>query len=488
MRSSLSLPSPARTPKAQPEPEIEYDPIQWMQENFVVYDTGELLELYECQIRPLREALRKDEKGNFVYNTVVWSWPKKSAKSTCVAAVVDFKCATRKRTSAKLIANDLKQADSRVGAYIRENLRQNEARLPTVRIKPSGYAIDYLNRSRIEMIPIDPTGEAGGNDDVIVYSELWGWKSKAQIQMWEEMTLSPNKFRRSQRWIDTYAGMYGESPILENLYDLGVNKGRRLWPDHEVYVNDAARLLCVWVTKPMLPWQLDEDGQAYYVEQAHSLSPEAFNRMHRNQWVSSSSAFVPEPWWLGCKGVLPQLRVRQPLVLAVDAGVTSDCFAIVGVTREARKIEAEKHEFTQVRYAQTWKAGPNGKIDFADPEAELIRLCKTYNVSMVMYDPYQLHELMTRFRRRLIAPAHEFDQGQRRSEADKHLYDLIRDQHLEWDERVPNMDDLRSHVMNANRKDDNEKLRLIKRTDDGKIDLVVALSMAAHEAKRLNIV
>jgi hypothetical protein len=65
----------------------------------------------------------------------------------------------------------------------------------------------------------------------------------------------PTKWGNAQRWIDTYAGITGESPILEQLYETGVINGVRVWDDLEVYVNDAARMLTVWVTKPMFPWQ-----------------------------------------------------------------------------------------------------------------------------------------------------------------------------------------------------------------------------------------
>jgi len=450
----------------------------------MLYDRGELLTLYDCQIRPLREAFRRNQDGSYVYNTILWSWPKKSAKSTVVAAVADLVAATRPHSSVKLVANDLKQADSRVGLYLREGLRANKERLPTVRIK--NYQIEYLNRSRIEMVPIDPNGEAGGNDDLIVYSELWGWKSPAHIKMWDEMTLSPTKYGNSQRWIDTYAGMKGESPILENLYKLGIPpNARQIWPDLEVYANDEARLLCVWVTRPMLPWQLSADGQAYYAEQRRTITPDGYRRMHGNEWVSSTAQFVPDAWLEKCQHPVDPMRPKQELILALDAGVTSDTFGMVAVTRRFDK--AQERELTTVRYARKWTPPPGGKLDFAEPEKELVRLCMTYNVSRVVYDPYQLHDMMTRFGRRLIADVAEFPQAGRRYEADKHLYDLIREEALEFDPRVPGMTDLAEHIGNANREEVGEKMHLIKRTPDDKIDLCVALSMAAHEAKAMNL-
>jgi phage terminase large subunit-like protein len=46
---------------------------------------------------------------------------------------------------------------------------------------------------------------------------------------------------------------------------------------------------------------------------------------------------------------------------------------------------------------------------------------------------------------------------------------------------------LREHIANANRKDDGDKLRIVKRADHLKIDAAVAAAMACSEARRLNI-
>ena len=35
------------------------------------------------------------------------------------------------------------------------------------------YKTSLPNNTIIEAIPIDPAGEAGGNDDLIIFSELW---------------------------------------------------------------------------------------------------------------------------------------------------------------------------------------------------------------------------------------------------------------------------------------------------------------------------
>ena len=454
------------------EPWLDICP--WVEQNFYLYDTGDLMTLYDCQRRPLELALSRDAAGNYRYNTILWSWPKKSAKSSVIAAVGDYIAMKQERASVKLVANDLKQADSRVGMYLRESIKLGQKagkRDYAIRMTPSGYKVQYPNGSAIECVPIDPTGEAGGNDDLIVYSELHGWKSKAHQRMWSEMTLSPTKFGNSQRWIDTYAGFQGESPILEQLFDVGVNQGTQVWDDLEVYTNETAKMLTVWVTEWLLPWQISEQGRQYYAQEEAQLAPNEFLRMHRNQWVSSVDTFVPYEWWKGCAAEYPAIQSNEPCILALDAGVISDCFAAVLVTRRGERV--------QVQHSQKWQPQNGVVLDYAPIEQEIRRLINTYNVLEVCYDEFQLVDMMGRLRAEEAVNVRKFSQSSPRAIADKRLFDLIRDRKLQHRDEA----DMNDHIRNSNRKpEDENKLRIIKRAPQYKIDLAVALSMAADRS------
>lgn len=449
------------------------DIVDWIQKNFRLYDTGKLMTLYDCQIRPLRLALSIDENDDFKYSTILWSWPKKSAKSSVIAAVVDYIAWNRPYSQIRLFSNDLKQSDSRVGFILRENLKLGNRR-DYVHIKPSGYSVDYENGSRVEMVPIDPSGEAGGNDDLIVYSELWGWKSKAHQLMWSEATLSPNKFGKSQRWIDSYAGHIGSSPILSMIHRAGVMEGRRVFDDLEVYANDNARMLSTWVTRPMLPWQVNEAGKAYYTEQANTLLPNEFARMHNNQWVSPAEQFVPLEWWTSCQENLPPLEAEQPIVLVSDAAVSNDTFGLLALSGRGDDTHYD------VRYARAWKPPVGGKIDFSEPEGEIRRLIDNWNCVLWIYDEYQLADMAGRFTREMLIHTYSFGQGKDRLIADKKLRDAIRDRHVHHSGEP----DLTTHIQNANAETSkgDDKLRLVKRSDESKIDLAVCLSMGLEMA------
>ena len=414
------------------------DPVGWIEKNFYIPELTGPLELQPYQKAVLRESQRKDENGKFIYSIVVWSDIKKSAKSTIAAAMALYIAHLRQWGSVKVIANDLKQADSRVAYYLRRAIELNPRMVDTVKQVRYKTTIQG-NSSTIEAIPIDPGGEAGGNDDLLIFSEMWAAKHKAIQTMWTEMTLSPTKFGYSQRWIETYAGHQGESPILEQLYRQGIKEGRKLdlsytdksgqhhdLSDLEVYANGP--LLCLWNTKPRCPWQTSD----YYASEAAVLTPNEFNRVHRNQWTSSVDTFVPPEWWSSCQANIPQVQPKETIVLAMDAGVSDDSFALCGV----RKWGADG---VDVVYSRRWLPPEGGKISFTNPdnpndretpEGEIRYLCGQYNVVMVAYDPYQLEDMANRLGREGVAWFFAFSQGSMRLTADSGLRTLIREKRL----------------------------------------------------------
>lgn len=459
------------------DPAIDADPVGWISKNFYIPETNAPITLYPCQIVPLREALSRDKAGNFTYSTVLWSAIKKSAKSSIAAAVGMWFAFRKPFSSVKVLGNDLKQAESRVYEYMRRAILLR----PDWRdsIKVNNYKITLPNYSVIEAIPIDPTGEAGGNDDLVLYTELWGWKTGKQQMMWTESTLSPTKYGQSMRWCESYAGYKGESPVLEQLYTAGVEHGRVLNDEHEMYANNAARLFVLWNTKPNLPWQTPE----YRAQEAATLAPKEFARIHENEWSEATAAFVPPEWWDACSGSLPALGQFQQMVVALDAAVTGDCFAMVGVTRHGEQSAA--------RFCRIWTPPKGGKLDYGDdddgqtdtPWAVLKQLVQSGRIAVVTYDEYQLHDFVTRVKRKMGVWCEKFDQGARRAVADKQLYDMVRDKRIIHDGHA----DLTLHIKQANQKAEGDKLRLVKRTDAQKIDAAVALSMANAEVLRLQL-
>lgn len=440
----------------------------WLEREFIVAELNAPLILEPYQRAVLREACRRAPDGKFIYDLVLWSDIKKSNKSTIAAGVVLYRALHTAWGSFKIVANDLRQANSRVFEYIRRAIELNPSLKRQAEIR--NYKITLANHAVIEAVPIDPSGEAGGNDDMISFTELHGVSSAASMRMWSELTIPPNKHGFGQRWIDTYAGHSGEAPILEMLYAECVQPEKRISlpdvpPELEVYASGSK--LCLWNTAPRCPWQTP----AYYASEASTLIPAEFDRIHRNAWSSSLQKFVPDAWWEACKQPLPALDQYRELAVGIDAGVSDDCFGIVAVSRQ--------DDMAVVRYVEKWQSTRGEKLDFREAEATLRRLAEEYNVIIFEYDPYQLHDLCFRLAEENIGYFKEFNQGAPRLVADKQLYDMIKARRV----LHSGDSDLTAHIQNANAKSDGEsKLRLVKRAEHLKIDLAVALSMAVAGA------
>ena len=96
----------------------------WIEQHFWIPepdpDTGLRgpMRLFPHQRWMLDAAHARNPDGTFRYSTVVWSDIKKSAKSTIAAAVARYRAEMTPYAEIYCIANDLKQAESRVFAYL----------------------------------------------------------------------------------------------------------------------------------------------------------------------------------------------------------------------------------------------------------------------------------------------------------------------------------------------------------------------------------
>lgn len=488
---------------------LDSDPVCWMEKNFYIPDprdpiTGQQLPPGPIRIHPvqkkiLRAALTK-RNDRFQYATIVYSTIKKSGKTRIAAGVAAWFAATQgAMNEIYCLANDGKQSADRILSAIKQAVLLN----PKLREswKVTQTAIRLPNGTFIEAIPCDPKGSAGANPGLTVWSEMWGFSNIHKERLWSEMTIPPTRWGRAFRWVESYAGYVGESNVLYDLYDVGKENGRRhrafLDPrGPPIYYNEPAKQFTYWdegdVARRM-PWQLGPDGAAYYLEEATTLMPSEFDRIHRNMWIEPIDKAIPIEWWDACMGPVPPLGPRTPIVVAVDASVSGDCSAMVAISRHPSKKLQDKH--TMVRMFRAWEPPAGGKIDLTETiETTLLRWISEYNVVEVAYDEYQLHKMMTDLRKKKIVKLFQFSQQSPRAHADKQLCDMIRQREIHHDGNAK----LRTHVDNAAAKTTGEKYRFVKMEPAGNkgrerrakrkpIDGLVATSMGSEECLRLRL-
>lgn len=472
----------------------------WMESHYLIDrprdpDTAALLDpggirLADYQKRVLKEAFRRDGDGKLIYNTIVWSEPKKSGKTAIAAGAGLYIGQNHGASHIYCMANDGKQSQDRIfNAMARCLILHNRfgGIFQGCKAIYSPPTIVLPSETVIEAVPCNPEGEAGAEPLMTIWSEMWGYAQQHKERLWSEMTIPPTLYGYALRWVESYAGYVGESIVLEKLYDVGVNHGKRHphFPDVPVYVNESAAQLTLWSHEPKQPWQTP----AYYAAEEQLLSPNEFRRIHRNEWVSSTTALLDDMLlWDRCEKPYPKLEKDDstPVVIAIDAAYASegDCAAIVMVSRHPDDDWDQEDRRVVLRHAVAFQPSKGEKLDFSKTlEPAIRRLCESYNVYMVVYDPYQLHKMCTDLAYQGIAPFKEFSQAGRRLRADKQLYDMIIHQQF-----VHNGDPiLREHIQNCSKKEQGRHMRFVKNNRGDPIDLAVATSMAVDECLTLNM-
>lgn len=495
----------------------------WIEDHYYIPETpGQKMRLEPFQRAVLNYATQRDRNtGRFKFQTVVWSQPKKSGKTAIGGGVCRWAAETWGPFQLVMcMGNDAEQARERSFASVRQSIEldprydRRRQEIPGQWKVQSKYMQHIPSGSVIKAVATDAAGEAGANPSITMWTELWGFVHKEALKFWAEMAPSPVR-PNSIRWVETYAGFEGESQLLETLYETGKKRGRQLTagelamgdPDLAgcfvespkeddlvpCWVNDRSGIFMYWddgeVARRM-PWQKGMAGDAYYANEADTQTPMQFNRFHLNLWGSGETNFVPIELWDVCENPLPLLDYQNdpasqlPMVVSLDAAVTGDCFGLLAVSRDPD----DPVNKLAVRVVRKWDPPPGGSIDYGapgGPEETVKMIISNWNVVQVAYDEYQLHDMATRLGK-VTTWWRKFGQGQERLISDKQLYDLIVHRRI----RHGGSPDLRQHIINCNAKhskDEDNKLRLVKKSENRHIDLAVCLSMATAECLRLNL-
>lgn len=383
------------------------------------------------------------------------------------------------------IGNDLDQSTARQFTEISEMVRRHPYLSGLVKVQQSLLRFEATGAT-LQALAADASGNAGANHMTASHTEAWGIIHEGAVRAYEELTPPPSEYDGlpAMRVLDSYAGFEGESKTWHGIVDRGL-RGERISQDWPIYqagglilfhmTGEEARQRCFRGT--------ERQRKIYYTDQAEELRPAAFTRMHGNERTAGESAFIDPGAWALCLGDVRPLAVgdKRKAVFAADASTSNDLTALVGCVYDA------KSGLVDVVYTRVWKpvkiAGirlGRATVDIEETiEAEVLDLYDRGQVAAVACDPYQLHSSILRWQKAGIRVI-EMPQTSARVESDMALYQAINSRTL----RHFGDPELTEHVKNAVAVETARGFRLAKEKASKKIDLAVALSMAAWASRQ----
>jgi phage terminase large subunit-like protein len=443
------------------------DPVGFIETVLHNPETGKPFELLAAERDFLAHAFQFGDDGRLRYPEQCFAAPKKSGKTGfaalhMLATVLLF---GDRFAEGYALANDLEQAQSRVFQAIRRIVEASPLLKREAKITADKIVFPAFHSATISAIACDYTGAAGGNPTISCFDELWGFTSENSRRLWDEMVPPPTR-KISCRLTVTYAGFAAESVLLEELHKRGLAQ-----PEVAPSLHAGDGILMAWHHEPIAPWQTE----AWLAEMRRSLRPNQFLRMIENRFVTSESSFVDMAKWDACvdPDLTPVFADKNLIVdVGVDASHKHDSTAIVATTAlPDKRVRLVTHRIFQPT--------PDEPLDFeATVEATLIDLCNRFAVRAIRFDPYQMQAVAQRLQKRGL-PVREFPQTvPNLTIASQGLWELIEARALLlYPDAAMRLSASRAVAIESPR-----GWRIAKEKQSHKIDVIVALGMAAHAA------
>jgi hypothetical protein len=446
------------------------DPVAFIET--VLYDpeTNAPFVLLDAERQFLAHAFRTGDDGRLLYPEQVFGAPKKSGKTGFAALYVLTMMLLFGGRFAEgyALANDLEQAQSRVFQAIRRIVEASPLLMHEAKITADKIIFPAFYNATISAIASDYASAAGANPTISVLDELWAFISERSHRLFDEMIPPPTR-KIACRLTVTYAGFEGESTLLQTLYKRGLAQPQI---GSDLHAGDG--LLMFWSHTPIAPWQTE----AWLAEMRRSLRTNQYLRMIENRFVTSESSFIDMSAWDRCvRPDLGHVVGDRGLVIyvGVDASTKRDSTAIVATTWD------EGAQQVRLVFHRIFQPTPEDPLNFeATVEACLLDLHQRFNVTRVLFDPYQMASSAQRLTQAGLK-IEEFPQTvPNLLAASQNLYELIQSGNIV---AYPDAQ-MRLAVSRAVALESSRGWRIAKEKQSHRIDVVVALAMSALAAVR----
>lgn len=251
---------------------------------------------------------------------------------------------------------------------------------------------------------------------------------------------------------------------------------------------------------------------------------------------TDSSTHLPLPPVHESLRTIPPLTPNEACVIGLDASIDGDCTALVVVScatwweylerdpspshftdtylrqhpeQERKRRRAYNEDHVMVREFKLWeptKAHPMNYTTMVKPEIlryygyrldpnlpedsdTYVTEGDEYDIKEIVYDQYQLHDLLVNLRSDYGIWIKPFSQSTGRDIADKDFYDSIRDRRF-YHDGDQKLDEHRAgaakRVPKRATSSTENRLHIVKKSNAVKVDLLVAISMASFEMRRMS--
>ena len=296
-------------------PKTDCEMVECIEKEYYLKATGQPIQLVDHHKRILNHVFTPVD-GELPYRSIIFSAPKKSAK-TEIAGAVTYGYIRTFGGNCYSIANDIEQSKSRMFDRVVQSLslmREKNNDLFERVIDPDFHKpiwknkeIVFNNNSQpnpdphwLRFIASDYAGEAGGMPALTVWDELWAYTSEGAFRLWDEMQPIPN-LPASIRFITTYAGWHGESHLLWGIYEdvvkpdpysPTVKNGQKVpgLEDLPCYTKD--RYFVYWDHEARMPWHDVKFLSEARNDPAVKGRESEFRRLWQNEWTTGAEAFL----------------------------------------------------------------------------------------------------------------------------------------------------------------------------------------------------
>lgn len=293
-------------------------------------------------------------------------------------------------------ANSLAQSSLRVYSDIYDMIARDP--LLSANCHATQRSITFLPTGSV-MRPLAVAGKAnaGNNGALLISTETHGVEQGGlEEENWYELLPPPNKIMGvpSQAICDSYSGVLGDSQIWHDLVDHGLEQ-----PVIDEYwnVHFGERVLLMHLTGPEIheaTWHgTPEEWQNWVDDNLRTKSPGKARCHLYNERVSGSFGLSDDVWedLFDAEHAPMAPNKVTPLVLSYDAARSArgDDFAITAWYKDGPLIKLAFH--------RVWKgAHRSEELRYEDVFSYSLWLNENYLISEIVYDPYDLSDMMQR--------------------------------------------------------------------------------------------